>query len=506
MNKLLVQQKIEEYLANLDKENSELELEEREEKKKFYQGYSKEKILNMTEEELDNYIKKLWMYNPFHISLKRIKENGFDKVKQGFAYLLYGDDDLASRWNTVYKDLKGVGPSMMSELLAHIYPYECIVFNATTRKAYSRFGIKYSNKNDGKSYLEVCEYGKEIGSMISEKSDKPCDLLLVDYFLYEVSKKKDIDNDINTNSDVDDIRNSIYQEDGFIDDIIEVFDEKKNIILAGVPGVGKTHIAFDIIKLLELKQKHSISSDLINRVVFTQFHQSYGYEEFVEGVVLNDGKLVSVDGIFKKLVDDALKNKNLNYYIIIDEINRGNVSKIFGELLMCIEADKRKPKYSVKLMYSKMRNEEKIDFYVPENVYIIGTMNTADRSLEPIDYALRRRFSFFHLKTAFGNFKFLKTLEESVVKNQIIGTMNHINKKLREQFGSDNFNIGHSYFIECFDEEEYIRILKYDIIPLLREYMLNDDEEICKVFKSTDSNVSIFNELLEGLEKNESKE
>lgn len=311
---------------------------------------------------------------------------------------------------------------------------------------------------------------------------------------------------IDTSSlNIEDIYNNIFQDNDLINDIIEVLEYKKNIILTGTPGVGKTYAINDIIKLIELKKGKTIDDqNLDERIRITQFHQSYGYEEFVEGMTLNNNTLEPKLGVFKQLVDQALNDEENNYYMIIDEINRGNISKIFGELLMCIESDKRSPKYAVTLMYSN--SEDDSYFYVPKNIYIIGTMNTADRSLAQIDYALRRRFSFFNLKPAFNNNKFIDRLYNCPMKNQIIDTMNHINNVLTKYFGSSNFNIGHSYFasdIESIDETRFKRILKYDIIPLIYEYM-NDLEtkEIISKLKSDNDNCKILNSLLSEMDDN----
>lgn len=313
--------------------------------------------------------------------------------------------------------------------------------------------------------------------------------------------EKDIDNSFTSRNEILD---EIYQENSLINDMVEVLEDKKNIILTGTPGVGKTHTTYEIIKLLELKQNKKVElTDLEERIKFTQFHQSYGYEEFVEGMTLDNNTLKQKIGIFKSLVDQAVDDRNNNYYIIIDEINRGNISKIFGELLMCIESDKRNPKYSVSLMYTDSATES--SFYIPENVYIIGTMNTADRSLAPIDYALRRRFSFFHLEPAFHNLKFIKLLENCPIQYQILDTMSHINKILSKYFDSTNFDIGHSYYVSCIDdldEKRFKRILKYDIIPLLLEYMSDlSINEIIKRFKSDNRNCKVLNELLMEMEK-----
>ena len=184
------------------------------------------------------------------------------------------------------------------------------------------------------------------------------------------------------------------------DTIVNTLLRKKNIILQGAPGVGKTFCAKKIMYSIMNEKADS-------RISVVQFHQSYSYEDFVQGYRPNeDGKFELRNGVFFDLVMEAIdeyktaKANNVEpkkYAIIIDEINRGNLSKVFGELMMLIESDKRSEKWSINLTYSDD------EFYIPDNLYIIGTMNTADRSLAMIDYALRRRFAFIELEPAFEN-------------------------------------------------------------------------------------------------------
>ena len=387
-----------------------------------------------------------------------------------------------------------------TQLIRLFYPKTLLGFasNDIFNLVFNNLGVTVDDSYDSvqKNLLLLDELIKQ------DESFKEMDLEILSTAIYRVWAAINVKRNekiINTNSvNTDELFNNIYQDDSFINDILDVLSEKKNIILTGTPGVGKTFTTNDLIKLMELRHKGKIDSDYESRVKFTQFHQSYGYEEFVEGMTLNDNKLEPKTGIFKYLVDSALEDDENNYYMIIDEINRGNISKIFGELLMCIEDDKRSSKYAVTLMYSD--TEKEATFYVPKNVYIIGTMNTADRSLAQIDYALRRRFSFFNLKPAFDNNKFLNALSNCEMKEQIVSTMKHINKILTNTFGNNNFDIGHSYFAkspETINEEKLRRIFKYDIIPLIFEYMNDMDEnDIIKKFRTSDKNCEIFDKLL----------
>lgn len=240
---------------------------------------------------------------------------------------------------------------------------------------------------------------------------------------------------------------------------------KKNLILQGAPGVGKTFAAKRLAYAI-MGEKDD------NRVMQVQFHQNYSYEDFVMGYKPNEeGGFELKNGVFYRFCKRAAADSEHKYFFIIDEINRGNLSKIFGELLMLIENDYRdKP---IQLAYKDEM------FAVPSNLYIIGMMNTADRSLAMIDYALRRRFSFFEMKPGFNNAAF----EEGIRKlhdpqlNNLVKAIVELNKVIEndDSLGS-GFCIGHSYLCNLGYNYELENIVEYDIIPMLREYWFDNDE------------------------------
>jgi 5-methylcytosine-specific restriction protein B len=219
-----------------------------------------------------------------------------------------------------------------------------------------------------------------------------------------------------------------------------------------------------------------------------QFHQSYSYEDFIQGLRPTVEGFKIIPGVFFRFCQKAIAHPDKSFFFIIDEINRGNLSKIFGELLMLIESDKRGRQYSIKLTYSEIEDDK---FFVPDNLFIIGTMNTADRSLAIVDYALRRRFAFVSLQPDYGhNFRnFLRgnRLTEAIVTH-ICSSVTRVNNIIKEDINlGSGFQIGHSYFCNSpngIDEDIWwAEILEYEIEPLLSEIWFDDATKVSEMMQ-----------------------
>ena len=380
-----------------------------------------------------------------------------------------------------YPLLKGMS-MVLTKLLFLYYPYKFVSIASKNKlmTLLDYFGYEFDSKMQAEELSFILNKNlRENYEFLSESDPQYLGAILWG-FIRDVIENDDISEEVKEDSPEPytevNFMSEVFISDSKYHDIVSLLKRKKNIILTGAPGVGKTFMAKRLVYSVMGSKDNS-------RIEFIQFHQSYSYEEFIEGYrPTSSGGFHLEKGVFYNLCKEAEKNKEKDYYLIIDEINRGNLSKIFGELLMLIESDKRGEK--ITLAYSKEK-----DFNVPENLYIIGLMNTADRSLAMIDYALRRRFSFINIEPAYGTEKF-KTKFNTTFDgpyDDIMNMMDELNKDIKEDPSlGEGFMIGHSYFcIEVKDGEraginKIKEILNYDIKPLIEEYWYDENTMLDK--------------------------
>lgn len=253
--------------------------------------------------------------------------------------------------------------------------------------------------------------------------------------------------------------------------LVQLLRKKKNVILQGAPGVGKTYAAKRLAySMMGVKDQE--------RVAMVQFHQSYSYEDFIMGFRPCSNGFELRQGAFYTFCKKAQDDPDNEYFFIIDEINRGNLSKIFGELFMLIESDKRGG-MGLQLLYADER------FSVLANVLIIGMMNTADRSLAMMDYALRRRFAFFDMAPGFATEGF-RSYQESLHSDRfdrLIACVESLNQAISEDESlGDGFRIGHSSFCnltpETLTDSDLTGIVRFELVPLLREYWFDEPQKV----------------------------
>ncbi|AWK51607.1 hypothetical protein DIC82_11480 [Clostridium beijerinckii] len=394
------------------------------------------------------------------------------------------EEEILSRTEQTLKNqIKGIGIGSLSTFLHCLKPFIFPIINGKEGQGtttYEKLGIKLEKPKDTSNFIKNIRIIKEYrDKYFSFKNYR-----LIDIAKIEEEEPIEIIDNVNilenTTAYDNEVNNTqeyvVYTKENFLEDayineekyntIVNRLNRKNNIILQGAPGVGKSYLA----KKIAYSILGKIDKDKVQMI---QFHQSYSYEDFIMGYRPNkSGGFDIVEGVFYKFCCKAINNPNENFYFIIDEINRGNLSKIFGELMLLIECDKRGEKFAMSTVYSEK------EFYIPKNLFIIGLMNTADRSIALIDYALRRRFSFIEIEPAFGE-RFDKYTEKfnDTNLNRVLNVIKTINADIeKDESLGKGFKIGHSYFcnLKNSSDDELLEIIDCDIIPLLEEYWIEN--------------------------------
>jgi len=457
---------------------------------------SKEQLQNLIAEgKFDEFLDRLktigkdnnllWDNNPSSGDLNIIRQPELDKPSfcNSVFDLLYGPGPSHERLGRYSEYVKSMGLpnkwTFPTYFLFICHPGTEIFVKPTIVQWFLKFlesEFKYTSDPTAENYTRIRGAYQQLRDELEDF--EPRDMVDIQSFVWscwDVSKNPEPKNQL-------------------IDRIQSILERKGQVILYGPPGTGKTYWAekaalelaaqsnFDVgFDELSDDQKSSITGNgkSFGAVRTCCFHPAYGYEDFIEGYrpeQAEDQMIFTLrSGVFKKLCKDAEDAPETSFYLIVDEINRGDIPRIFGELMTILEKDKRGK--SITLPTSGEQ------FKVPSNVYIIGTMNTADRSIALLDAALRRRFGFIELMPD------MSVLGEATVEGISLGRwLEDLNQRICEHVGRDarNLQIGHSYLLRdngtpITDFSEFARALHEDIIPLLEEYFYEDYSTLEKI-------------------------
>lgn len=382
-----------------------------------------------------------------------------------------------------FLDDKGKPYSIINRMLSAVFPQYLgpVLKLENFRDTIDRTNefLKKSGTNDiintGKSWLDCnknfFDYCKKHIKLIEDENKEYHISLLLDY----LHRKN-----INQLMEIYKMKN----QNIILNDTIDLLQQTKNLILTGAPGTGKTYLAKQIADKLTNNDNECVS--------MVQFHPSYDYTDFVEGLRPIDNGNGEIgferkDGTFKEFCKKAISKKDEKYVFIIDEINRGEISKIFGELFFAIDPGYRGENGRIKTQYQNLIKETndpfKEGFFVPENVYIIGTMNDIDRSVDSFDFAMRRRFRFVEIR-AKSTQKMLDTLSDTNIRTEAKKRMDKLNEAIKNTEGlNENYQIGASYFLNLKDMD-FNQLWEDFIAPLLQEYVrgLYDEKGIMQRF------------------------
>ena len=480
--------------------------EKRDHVKYIQEKLSKENLANIHDEEFINIFVKLWAIYRRRNKKWRAKDvlakNSIKNIQLELSYLLHSDESIVKRFDKTKENLNGFGSVIISEILWCMFPEKYCLWNARSRDILADIGVGILPDNlynrsvgNGDEYFECIQALNLIKKELEEYGVK--DFVDLDTFFDFISYPQSSEDGVSYLID-DIIKDGCFLEKSELVTMIKILETKKNLILQGPPGTGKTWLAKRLAYAL-IGYKPDPGMDVV------QFHPNFSYEDFVRGwrPVNNKGKssLELVDGPFLNMIEDA-KNyqdeSNNKFVMVIEEINRGNPASIFGEMLTLLEADKRNPDEALMLSYPKSDDvdndfvDDSVDdvddglVYIPENMYVIGTMNVADRSIAMMDLALRRRFGFYNLKPIFNK------AWKDWVHNQCgidIKTLDDIGNRLEELNNTieqdtllgPHFKVGHSYVTPNYEvdnpKEWFKQVVHSDIGPLLDEYWIEDPKK-----------------------------
>jgi hypothetical protein len=412
-----------------------------------------------------------------------------ERIRDLLYDLLYGEADLAERINVFKREVdadyvellekgKHISLGLISLLLAARFPEEYIIYRwGPLREACEALGVDPPRGNTGVRYRRSLEFARRVQSQLSETLEREADLVDVHSLFWHgyshsgYGKQGSVEEE-GDDEDVLPIRQ--------LELLLEMTEEPRtrNLILYGPPGTGKTYCARRFAERF-LGDQQPDPQQISEFSEFVTFHQSFAYEEFVEGLrpkVNEDGEVTYevANGVFKGICERAKEDPENRYLLVIDEINRANIAKVFGELITLLEDDKRlgQPnELPARLPYSKD------ELHVPPNLFVLGTMNTADRSIALLDLALRRRFTFVEFMPD-------PALLGTVEGIDLTLLLDRLNQRVAALVDRDH-QIGHSYFL-ALDRVADLRFIWYHrVVPLLQEYFYNDGERLRAVLGSS---------------------